>query len=129
MMTKTEALRIKELISSTLNPVLGDKYRIEFGNVSYSSTDVRFPKFRIVEVGSHDESAASLAKAKFSLAARFLDVNPDAYDKEFVVQGRRFIMKELKISRPKNPVLAQEVETGKMFKMALTDNIKSQLAY
>jgi hypothetical protein len=91
---------------------------VELGNISFSPSAFR-SKIEVTRSVSSDGSKIDIELEKFKKDARSIGVNEGLYGKKFSFSGRKFKVTGLKPRSPKFPIIAEEVSTGKSYKLPM----------
>lgn len=115
-MTKEIAINIKNDVEKALKEVFA-KYNIDSPGtrVSYSSSEI---KISIVATEISADSPTADA-ATFKKHANWVGLKDNAYGAVFTINRRLFKLVSVMTNRPKYPIVAEEISTGKRYKFPI----------
>jgi hypothetical protein len=98
----------------TLGQQLGLQFDVGGGSIALSSLTIKI-------VASADDPAAVAEQKSSAFASQCgsFGLMPDDFGAVFVSQGKRYKLTEIKAGRPKYPLVADCVSSGRSFKMGL----------
>lgn len=116
-MTRELATNLQKEINQAIQEVF-KKYHVQ-GEVTRASYSYSEAKFQIL-VADATKEEESFDEIEFAKNAFWVGLRKDAFDAEFTVANKTFRLKKVITSRPKYPIVAEEVKSGKRFKFATT---------
>lgn len=99
---------------SVLEGVFGVK--VNLGGASYSDSHVTF-KFEMAVIGEGGQAETKMV-TDFKQYAQMFDFEPTDLGREFVAQGKRYVICGLKPGATRMPIIASRVPDGKRFKFS-----------
>jgi hypothetical protein len=99
---------------------------LTFGNrVTFTDTDATF-KLNVV-VKNSNGVAVTQERQDFARYATMYNLNPTWLDQTFSCCGKKYKIVGLKLSRKKNPIVAERVDTGRNYKFSI-DTVKISMS-